>query len=216
MLRRKSLLFVVLASMILVPQVWAAKGDWKLSIAGGISAPVGDFGKKIAENGMGAKLGIGIGPAVDYMLSENLAVGVDGSFTRNNLNTEERDLIRTSIPDPSFELKFTQIGGGVHLKYWFPMTDSPISVYAVGGVGAMNFKAEATSTDPQFAGEDSKTQLTAHGGLGAGYKASEQVTVGLEGDFNYVKLDENTFVFSSATGFGVRAALTFAMPRSAK
>jgi len=216
MLRKPCLLVVVLWSMILVPQALAAKGDWMLSIAGGISAPAGDFGKDVAQGGLGAKMGFNIGPSVDYMVTENLALGVDGSFTRNNLNSDERDQIRAAIGDPSFEAKYTQVGAGAHLKYWFPMTDSPIGVYAVAGLGAISFKAEATSTDPQFSGDDSKTQMTAHGGLGAGYKASEQVTIGLEGDFSYVNLDESTFLISSATGFGVKAALTFGIPHAAK
>jgi len=209
MFRKAVLLVGVLALVVSVPQAQAGKGDWKISVAGGLAAPVGDFGSKIAEGGLGAKLGFVAGPSVDYMVTDNISVGVDGSFTRNNLNTDEQDLLRAAIPDNSFELKYTQIGGGAHIKYWFPMPESQFDVYVVAGAGAMNFKAESKSTDPIYAGKDSKTQFMAHGGLGAGYKVSEQVTLGLVGDFNYVKLDDQTFLITSANGFGVKAAVTF-------
>jgi opacity protein-like surface antigen len=212
---RKTGLLVVLASMIVGPQALADKGDWRFSVAGGISAPMGDFSKKIGAGGLGAKLGFGVSPSVDYLVTESMALGVDASFTRNHLNSDERDLVRAAIPDPSFDLKFTQVGAGAHLKYWFPMADNPVGVYALGGLGFVNFKAEATS-DSSVAGEDSSTEFMAHGGLGAGYKASEKATIGLEGEFNYLTLDKSTFLISSATGFGVKAVVTFGVPRSAR
>jgi opacity protein-like surface antigen len=212
MFRKTTLMVGALALMLAVPQAQAAKGDWKITVMGGAAVPMGNFSKKIAEGGVGAKLGFAGGAGVDYMVTDAVGIGVDGMFTTNNLNKDELDLIKAA--DPTFELKYTQIGGGAHVKYWFPMSDSPLSPYVVVGAGATNFKAKGTVLG--VAGDQSKTQFGGHGGLGAGYKVNENVAIGLEGDFNYVKLSEADWGsgFSSATSFGINAVVTFGISKA--
>lgn len=206
MFRKTTLLVASLALMLMAPRVHAAAGDWMITVNGGLGIPAGDFSD---DNGLGAGLGFNVGADVDYMINDMFAVGVDGSFASNNLKSDLRDAVRDA-GDPTFDIKYTQFGGGAHVKYWFPIQNSPVSAYLVGGAGVSNFKGELEST--VFGNSDqSKTQFAARGGVGVGYKASDRVTVGVEGNFNYVTLDEADWGVSSATGVGVRGMVSFGL-----
>lgn len=212
MFRKATLVAGALSLVLMVPMAHAAKGDVKVSIMGGLAAPMGDFSKKVAEGGAGASMGFTVGPSIDYMITEAVAIGVDGAFTSNSLNSDERDLVRTGPPaDPDFDVKYTQIGGGAHIKYWFPMSGSSISPYLVGGVGMTNVKAKVTSNDPLLAGEGSDTKFQGHGGLGIGFKGTEQVGFGLEADYHFVSTEG-----SSTQWVGVNAVITFGMSKGSK
>ncbi len=200
MFRKTSLFVAALALLVLVPEAQAAKGDWKISLLGGIAMPMGDFSQKILDGGLGARMGFGAGPSIDYMVTDQMALGVDGSFARNGLNTEERDLLRTV--DPTFDLKYTQLGGGAHVKYWFPMNESPMNVYLIGGMGLTNFKVEASASGLSASATENK--FTGYGGLGLGYNVGDQVALGVQSDISFVSLSGIT-----APSFGVKAGLTF-------
>jgi len=203
MFRKMSLLVAALALMVLVPQAQAARGDWKISLLGGIAVPIGDFSQKILEGGLGARMGFTAGPSIDYMVTDQVAVGVDGYYARNGMNTEERDLLRSI--DPTFDLKFTQFGGAAHVKYFFPLEESPMDVYVVGGAGFTNFKVEATALG--FSGSESENKFSGFGGVGLGFQVGNAVSIGVQSDINYVSLTGG-----SAPSFGVKAGLMFAIP----
>ena len=125
-----------------------------------------------------------------------------------SINKDDRDAIRTANSDPDFDVKSTQAGGGVHIKMMMPMQSS-FSPYLVGGAGMMNFKAKIDSTDPLVAGEVSKSGFAGRVGVGAGYKAGGQTSIGVEGDYNFLSLKKDDFGVSSAPSVGVKAVVTF-------
>ncbi|MBI1795522.1 MAG: outer membrane beta-barrel protein [Candidatus Eisenbacteria bacterium] len=215
---RKATLLSVLASLaLLAPMAHAAKGDVKITLGGGAGIPMGDFSKKVADGGAGGSLGFTSGLAVDYMVTSAVAIGVDGNYTSNNLNSDERDLVRTGPPaDPTFDVKYTQIGGGAHVKYWFPMTGSKLAPYVVGGAGVTSIKGKITSNDPTLAGETSKSKFGGHGGLGVSYQASEMVGVGVEATYHFISTDKADFGTSSIQWVGVSAAVTIGMAKGGK
>jgi opacity protein-like surface antigen len=139
------------------------------------------------------------------MITDQVAVGVDGYFSRNGLNTEERDLVR--LIDPTFDLKFTQFGGAAHLKYFFPISESPLDVYLVGGAGFTNFKIEATAGG--ISASESDNRFSGYGGIGLGYEVGSNVSLGIQSDFNYVNLEGG-----SAPSLGVKAGVMFGIPRA--
>lgn len=206
MFRKATLLAAVCSLVLLVPMAHAAKGDVRLSLVGGLSAPMGDFSKKLADGGAGASMGFNIGPSLDYMVTEAVAIGVDGSFTSNSLNSDERDALRTAFADDQIDLKYTTMGGGAHVKYFFPMASSPINPYLLGGVGMTSVKIKATDSTGSI--EDSESKFGGRFGVGFGYKTSGQVGFGLEGAYNIVSTEG-----SSLTWVGVNAVLTFGLSK---
>jgi len=205
MIRKSALLVAALALLVLVPSAHAAKGDWKISLLGGISVPTGDFSKKLADGGLGAKLGFAGGPSIDYMITDQVAIGADMHYLQNSLNSDERDLLRTI--DPTIDLKYKQIGGAAHVKYWIPMNDTPMNVYLVGGAGFVNFKAEASAQG--VSASVSENKFAAFGGVGLGANVTEKVSLGIQSDFTYVKWEG-----TSTPSFGVKGGVTFNIPTS--
>ena len=209
MVRKSCLLLAAFSLLLVAPVAHAAAGGWSFSVGGGLGIPMGDFSDDV--NGLDATMGWAVSPSVDYMINDMFSVGVDGTFAGNNINADDRDAYRTAFADPDFDIKYTQMGGGVHGKYWFPMQNKPINAYLVAGVGMTNFKAKVESIDPVIAGDVSKSGFSGRGGIGAGYKLNEMATLGVEGDYNFVSLKKDDFGVSSAPSFGVKAVVTFMM-----
>jgi len=211
MFRKATLVAGALSLVLMVPVAHAAKGDMSISLAGGVAIPMGDFSKKVADGGAGASMGFTAGPSFDYMITDAVAIGVDGSFTSNNLNTDERDLVRTGPPaDPDFNVKYTMLGGGAHIKYHFP-TEGSIKPYLLGGVGMTNLKAKIESNDPSLAGEGSDTKFGAQGAFGVAFGGSGSVGYGLEAAYHWISADPN-----AVTWVGVSAFLNFGMQQASK
>ena len=205
MFRKGSFVLAALALMVAAPMAHA--NDCSLSIGGGLSIPMGDFSDK--TSGLDAALGYMITPEFDYRLNDKFAIGVDGTWGSNSINKDDRDAYRTANADPGFDVKYTQAGGGVHIKMMMPMQSS-FSPYIVGGAGMMNFKAKIESNDPLVADERSKSGFAGRVGVGAGYKAGGQTSIGVEGDYNFVSLKKEDFNgVSSAPSVGVKAVVSF-------
>jgi outer membrane protein with beta-barrel domain len=209
MLRKSSLLLAVFSLLLVAPMAHAAAGGWSISVGGGLAVPMGDFSND--TNGLDAAMGWGVSPAVDYMINDMFSLGVYGTFAGNNINKDDRDAFRTANSDPTFDVKYTQMGGGVRAKYWLPMQSSPIGVYLLAGGGMTNFKGKVESSDPLLVGDKSKSGFSGIGGIGGGYKIGDMATLGVEGDYNFVSLKKDDFGVSSAPSFGVKAVLTFMM-----
>ena len=177
MFRKCTVLVGVLALLLVVPQAHAAKGEWMINFNGGTGIPLSSF--KDA-----AKLGFMGGVGADYMVTEALAIGVDGSYMTNS-GSDALEAALTAIAGVPVTAKFNTINGGAHAKYMFPMSgEGKISPYVVGGAGMYNFKAKIESGG--VSADNSENKVGGHGGLGFLYKASDKVGVGLEGAFHLI------------------------------
>lgn len=196
--RKTAVLVGALALILAAPQAHAAAGEFTINLNGGIATPISDY--KDA-----AKLGFMGGVGFDYMATENLGVGIDGSFISNKGSDELNTLLSGGPPDGAgvpAEAKFTLLQGGAHLKYLFPMAaESSISPYVIGGLGIYNVKGKVESSNTAFndAYEGSESKFGLRGGLGLMYKTSEKVGVGVEGAFHWINTKEDATATSPAT-----------------
>jgi outer membrane protein W len=195
---RKTTVVAALALMLVAPQAHAGAGEWQIGLNAGTGIPIGDF--KDA-----AKLGFLGGVGFGYGVSENLVLGVDGSFVANSgsdlLNDGLTALATADGPDgipgngddgtpTTVTGKFQMIQGGAHMKYMFPMAaESSVSPYVIVGAGIYNQKFKTESTAPFYVGDVSESKFGGRGGLGLSYKTSETVGIGVEGAFHYINTD---------------------------
>ena len=184
-----------------------------INLNGGVSLPTGDFK---STDFLYAKSGFQFGGGVDYMITEKLAVGVDGSFNKNKHGDEGVTIVSGGDTYTLDKDRFTTIQFGAHAKWMFPMQGGPISPYALLGLGAYNLKeawtetftvggtATTSSGDYKFG-----TKFGGKLGLGAMFKATEQVGIGLEGEYNFVSQDKADAGMSSLQFVGVHAGVSF-------
>ncbi len=204
MFRKTTLLAGALALMLVAPQAHAAKGDWMIDFNGGAAMPMSNF-KDVAK--LGFMGGVGAG----YMVTEAVCVGADGAYIKNDASDDLKAAIAPATA------KFSMIQGGAHLKYMFPMSgESKISPYAVVGLGIYNVKEKA-----EFGGVSADTSVSkigGRGGLGVSYKASENVSVGVEGTLHWINTDwsydiNDDTAKNKTTFVGVQAVVTVAMSK---
>jgi outer membrane protein W len=191
MFRKTCLVLAALATLAVVPQAHAAKGDIMLGLHGGVSMPMGDFKD-------GFKMGFLGGVEFDYMATEAVAIGADGAYITN----KSSDDLNAALPAGT-DAKFTMIQFGAHAKYFFPMEGSSAMPYLVGGAGMFNGKADF-SPDLTIGGvavpEDSETKFGGRIGVGCNFKAGESFRVKLEGNFNHVATEGSSTQFISVLG----------------
>ena len=189
----------VLALVVVAPQAHAAAKEWSLNFNGGIAAPVSDFKDQ-------AKLGYMGGVGVDYTVTPNVAIGVDGAYITNSGSDTFESSLSAAAGVPT-TAKVTMLQGGAHLKYMFPMaSESSIAPYVIGGLGAYNGKAKIESSNALFNGEDSSTKFGARGGIGLNYKTSPKVSIGIESAYHWINTDVTSTSFIS-----VQAGVTVGM-----
>ena len=205
MFRKAGLLVAVLALMALASSAQAAKGDWSVGLNAGTGIPISDY--KDA-----AKIGFMGGVGFSYGATENLSIGVDGSFTANSGSDDLNaalTAVATAAEGTPTEVtgKFNLLNGGAHLKYMFPMAEgSMMSPYIVAGAGVYNVKAKTESPNATYTGDVSENKFGLRGGLGLGYKTSENVTIGLEGAFHYINTE-----ITSTQFIGLQAAVSIGL-----
>ena len=221
MFRKNSLLIVAVALVLAVPVAHAA-GGWTIGVKGGVSKPTGDSGKDL-------KIGPDIGIDVGMQVNDRVAVGVEGNWitnTHKDVGKTEQDF---PGPGDTYTLdkdKTTNLSGGVHGKYMFPVSsESKVAPYGLVGLGLYNVKEDyqetivlaADPTNPivntdESDGVKSQTRFGGKFGAGAVYKATEQVGITLQAEYNIVTVDTkgapsgtpSTFKF-----YGIRAGLNF-------
>jgi opacity protein-like surface antigen len=106
---------------------------------------------------------------------------------------------------------------GLHGKYFFPMKHSKVSPCLLVGAGFHSVKGKVTFMGVSNDSTESRPGFKV--GLGAGWKASPMVTIGLEANYNYVATGKNkalTQDISSINWMDVRAAVTFSPSYSKK
>ena len=247
MLKRSSLLLAMLAMMLLVPMAHAAKGDMSITLKGGMGVPISklsdvptaaDFPTTGAAkiHGLGTKAGFSGGAAFDYMVTDAIAVGADGSYTKADGKDELNTVLKTNAFAGATSAKATGslIEAGIHLKYMIPIQDSPMSPYLMVGGGFYSFKSKIEIT-PSPTNLKSPVEATSNkfgGKVGGGiaYKATDKVGVGVEGVFNFFQFDKDELSkkltptggtapvvdVSSASNIAVRAMVNFSLASSSK
>jgi opacity protein-like surface antigen len=240
-MKKKTLLLTgVLAMVLVVPMAHAAKGNMSISITGGMGIPISKFSDvptsaDFAANklqGLGTKAGINGGVGFDYMVTDAVAFGVDGSFSKAD-GKDDLNTIMQSEANGGDPVKATGsvIEGGVHLKYMIPIQDSPMSPYLLAGGGFYSVKSKYVFDNTSISAPPTTVEATSNkfgGKFGAGvsYKASEVVGIGIEGVYNIFQFDKdelskqleagigappNSIDVSSASNIAVRAMVSFSL-----
>src|SRR5439155_23147083 len=104
----------------------------------GLAVPGADFSDPGKFN---AEAGFRFGGSFEHMITRSIAVGADGSYNRNNRGTEGADPVVATAKD-----QFTTIQLGVHARVFFPMANSPVSLWALLGVGGYSLKEKWSVT----------------------------------------------------------------------
>lgn len=195
----------------------AGAAGWSIDVTGGASVPTGDFGDK---NLIDAQTGFQIGGGADYMLNDSWALGVDGSWNKNKHGAEGKTFTFVGFTEQIDKAEFTTIQFGAHGKYMFPMKESPLSPYAVLGVGAFktNYKEEGTDTPGGAYSIDAKGDTKVGGklGLGGSWKANEMWGIGVEADYNFISMDKDKDGVSSLQYMGLNGVVTMHIPGASK
>jgi opacity protein-like surface antigen len=193
----------------------------EVTVGGGLTIPTGDFGD-------GAKSGWNLSGSVDYPVSEMIAVGVHTTWHNN----EHQDVGTTTTIAPGVtetldEDKFSIVDIGAHAKLRFAAQDASITPYALIGVGMYQVHEAYTYTiddgvtrqtftekDDEQAGffEQIGSRFGARVGLGATFKASEQIGIDVAGEYNFVSLDKNKSGSSNFQFGAIRAGIVWGFP----
>lgn len=221
----KRLLLVVLSLVLAASMAEAGPSakTFMIYLHGGMGIPSGDFGD---QRTFDATTGFQFEGGVDYMVTDMIAVGLDGSYNRNKSGLEGTTFdAGGGFTGTWDENKFTTIQFGAHARIMVPVHESPVSPYALLGLGMYSTKHKWSTSydDPATAPFDEvdKTDLRpgAKLGLGADFKATEQVSVGVGADFNFIKLNSTkmlaNFGFDPAPSsfqyIGIHGGVTFSI-----
>ncbi len=219
---KRSLLLVVLSLVLAASMAEAGPSakTFMIYLDGGMGIPSGDFGD---QNTFDAKSGFQFGGGVDYMVTDMIAVGLDGSYSKNKTGLDGTTFdAGGGVTGTWDEDKFTTIQFGAHARIMVPVHESPVSPYALLGLGMYSTKEKwSTSYDDGSPGFNDggafKTDMRpgAKIGLGADFKATDQVSVGVGADFNFIKLNSGKMLtnfgaaVSSFQYVGIHGGVTF-------
>lgn len=218
MFRKSSLLIAALALVLIVPVVHAA-GGWTIGVSGGVSKPTGDAGKD-------QKIGPVAGIDICMHVNDRIAVGAEGNWVSNkhkDVGVTETDPL-TGDTYTLNEGTFSILSGGVHGKYMFPVgEESKVAPYGLVGLGVYKDKQNYKETvvlsggggtfvfTDETDGVKGSARLGGKVGAGAVYKATEQVGISLQAEYNIVSVDTKGSVGASSTFkfYGIRAGVNF-------
>jgi Outer membrane protein beta-barrel domain len=179
----------IIAAVSSAPVSVAAQSSFDFTIIGGISAPVADLSD-------GWDVGPNLGAAASFWLNDNFAVRVDGSV--DLLSGKDISPNRT-VPD----LTLYHIGGGLE----YSVTDratSNLNVNLNAGLGLTRMQSDnigASSLSADF-GEN---YFHLNGGAEVGYRISDQVHLGIQGQAYITLADDadTTFFQDFIPGLGI-------------
>ena len=160
------------------------KGKFAVSGNGGLVIPIGDFADK--EKGA-AKTGFGFYPAVEYYVTNNIAVGgFLAYFSVGTDNEAMKDIMLKQNQIPADEVDITQkgLGFGAFGKYLFDLHDK-VAPYAKVGAGMFKPKFSGTVkiSEMGFDGDiegDYDYKALVMGGGGVLYLLSPNVALNFE------------------------------------
>lgn len=207
-MRKLGIVVAALLCLYAVPALAAAPGEITFGLNGGVAVPMGDFGDAY-------KMGFTGGVFADYAFSPMFALGLDASYNQfkgKDLPVEIRDDTGTLLFAIT-DAKVTPIQFGAHVKAMPPMANMPFEPYLQLGAGFYNVKAEVTTASdvlPALAGttDETKSKFGYNIGIGADYKMTPQVGLGLFGTFHSIT---DAFTSDTATGTEKKAANYFAV-----
>ena len=215
---RKHWVVVGVLAIVLAQPIVAFAGSWQVQGRGGVSIPTGDFGDK---DKFDAGVGYLAGGALDYVVNERFAVGVDGSFLGNKHGAEGETVnIGGGATFTTSKDDFTTWQLGARGKLMMPA--NTIAPYLMAGVGVYSTKEkwEGTGTDGSggtfsASGEDNTdTRIGGKVGAGALFKVNDVVGIGVDADYNFISQDKDKVGVSSLQYLGVGASVVFnVMPR---
>ncbi len=218
--RTCALVVAVAALLVVVPGAKAA-GSWSIGATGGVTIPVGDFGKS-DSTGLDAGTGPQAGIDICYHLNERVAIGVDAAWVQNKHGAEG------SVEDfgggqtlTANKDKFKILRVGAHAKFMVPMEGSRLGPYGVVGLGLYNFKEDyeytlagggaptVVFTDESDNVEQPGSRFGGKVGIGTTIQANEKFGFHVQGDYNYIRLDKDKFGLSSVQYIGIQAGVHY-------
>jgi len=166
-------LFAVGSLCLMAFPAFAAKGDLAFGVNGGLAMPMGCLADE--NDGADMKMGPEFGIGLDYFITKDLALGVDGSY-----------VMMTANEDSDVKAKTMQFG--VHGKYFVP-TGGQFLPYLNLGVGMYNRKVEFSDAVAEYLELDesslSDNKVGINAGVGVEYKVTPTVGIGVLGAYNY-------------------------------
>jgi hypothetical protein len=199
-MRKLAVVLFALASLCLMAfPAFAAKGDMAFGVNGGLAMPMGQLADEDYAN---MKLGYDGGLFFDYMLTKEIALGVDGSYAMST-NKDDSDI------------KGKTMEFGVHGKYFVP-TGGQFLPYLSLGAGMYNRKAEFS--DGAISVDVSDNVVGMNFGVGAEYMMTPMVGLGVNGTYHYTfgefSPEDLTEGLDDWTYITLNAAVTFHFPMS--
>jgi opacity protein-like surface antigen len=186
------------------PVAGAAKGQMEIGLMGGMAMPMGKLAAEYTDDGAKMKMGFGGGLAFDYFVVPEFAIGVDGSYV-------------TMANEDDSAVKANTLQYGLHGKYVIP-TGGPLVPYLQVGAAMYNQKFEGTEDAISISVNANKFGF--NGGVGAGYKVNESVSIGLNGFYHFAGKFEpevggtKVEVLKDWSYLTFNAAVTFTIPKA--
>ena len=199
----RNTLRLVVVLLLFVPAAPAhAGGGWLIDANAGVGIPISDFGDFW-------KSGPLVGVSAGYALSPRLAVGVDGSYMKNN---PSKDAAAALPADAHDDFKFVHYG--VHGKWIAPTNENHVSPYLVAGLGFYSVKENYV--EPAFTAVSTQTAFGVRGGVGFDWMVGGSWGLAFEGNYHHVMIDKDRFGQDSAPFLGVTAGIHWALQSEAK
>ena len=171
--------------------------NWTFGINGGGNFPTGDYKNE-------AKTGYNFGAQADWWMNSQFGFGIDGSYQTNN-GSDDFNTAAVALYGAGSTAKFHVFEYGAHVTYAIPVQGSNIYPYLQGGPAGYSL---STKIDGGTSTVDAST--TAYGfnvGGGVDFRATDVVSLGVGGVYNYATKDGN-----STNWFGVNGRVTFKIP----
>lgn len=201
-MRKTSVVLVAVALLAVSSMAHAAtmtpnagmKGMWFIGPMGGLSIPSGDLNKDFSSSTattttLDQGMGWDIGGVVDYGVSNNLSIGLDGAFNQS----KSKDNVPSS---PGTDVKAKTTAFGVHGS-WFLPTGGKILPYLGVGVGYYNRKIDVEGGGVSESAK--KGSIGVNGGVGVAFPLSSGLGVGVDARYHWTAKDKYDFGSSLGT-----------------
>lgn len=186
------MILVSCASVVSAGEI--VKGQTSLSLGLGGSLPMSDWGD-LAETGLLAGFG------VEYWISPQAAIGVEGNFHRLGFSTELKAEIEVlaGAPIPAgVTLNWNVVQASVYGKYLFSYAST--APYVKYSLGAYKLSAKISEGGTSVTVSDDSSDLGASGGLGVQFSGGGKIGGYVEGTYHNVFVDGGGFTFIDISG----------------